>query len=424
MAALLVAILTYMVLFFSKQFRENPGLRRSAFLAMTLHHVAAYYNCYVNILPGADGDAELFYEAAAATYGDYNYSTMLYTRFVNFVFNLVGPSKLLGCELSILAYAFSCLLIVDILRQIGCSKYAAHVILLYGILPSPIVHFSVTLRESYQALALLAVASSTLRLRKQFSLISLSSLILGLLCLLKIHNSLKFLVLALTVVSIFALIRARGKGLAIGLAVLVAAAILGGPGSIVVDESDVTRQIEKVHEYREGVIWAKGRAFYGGQVDTNSISAFALSAPKVFLLFMLAPFPWQIQGALDLYTFFENSIRLLFIWAALTYWPKTQDEEAKGNVYYLLTAYIVTEGVWSLGTGNWGTALRHHVVALALIISVGLPALLRRGELVSNEPETHTSITTSKKSLRTRRNLSQRESIRHRRSRRDRNDRT
>jgi hypothetical protein len=34
--------------------------------------------------------------------------------------------------------------------------------------------------------------------------------------------------------------------------------------------------------------------------------------------------------------------------------------------------YLVVEGVWSIGTANWGTAARHHVPSIGLLVVAAL----------------------------------------------------
>ena len=316
MSALIVAILTYAVILAPKPVRQNPQLKAVLILCLSLHHLAAYYNCNIATLPGADGDAELFYEAASAEIRTYRYNRLFYTQFLTAVFSLVGPSKLLGCELSILAYSLSCVLIIEILKLTNHLEQAPKTLLLYGILPSPITHFSVTLREAYEALALLAIVAGTLHLRRRFSLTWLSAILGGLACLMVIHKSLKLLVLGLALLALFSLTQKLGRNLAFMLALLATAAVMGGPGSFFLDESDVADQIENIHEYRTGVINAGGRAFYGGQVSTDSLVGFIGSAPRIFLLYMTSPMPWQFGSVLDVYTFLENSLRLILIKAS------------------------------------------------------------------------------------------------------------
>jgi hypothetical protein len=39
-------------------------------------------------------------------------------------------------------------------------------------------------------------------------------------------------------------------------------------------------------------------------------------------------------------------------------------------VLFVFLSYLVIETIWSLGTVNWGTAIRHHLPSIGLLVVV------------------------------------------------------
>ena len=68
--------------------------------------------------------------------------------------------------------------------------------------------------------------------------------------------------------------------------------------------------------------------------------------------------------------FLENLIRVTILF----YLIKFAYKEGLFSVDYifpLLISYLIVEGIWSLGTINWGTASRHHIPAMGLLSVLG-----------------------------------------------------
>ena len=66
-------------------------------------------------------------------------------------------SHLLGEQSSILAFAFSCIILFKIIRQLGLENYSFPALIFFGTLPIIVLLASVTLRESYEILFFMLV---------------------------------------------------------------------------------------------------------------------------------------------------------------------------------------------------------------------------------------------------------------------------
>ena len=91
--------------------------------------------------------------------------------------------------------------------------------------------------------------------------------------------------------------------------------------------------------------------------------------------------PWKISSIVDVIVLLENMLRFWLIWNVLKYLvgsylnkPMYVARNYFGNerfIFFIFLTYLVMETLWSLGTSNWGTASRHHVPSLGLLLVAG-----------------------------------------------------
>ena len=92
---------------------------------------------------------------------------------------------------------------------------------------------------------------------------------------------------------------------------------------------------------------------------------------SAFAAYQIMPLPWRFDGIADLVLFAENMFRALLLLSYLFY-RKKLTQFHKDNMDALVLMWFLIELVWSFGTVNWGTAARHHVPAVGLLLIVGL----------------------------------------------------
>jgi hypothetical protein len=90
---------------------------------------------------------------------------------------------------------------------------------------------------------------------------------------------------------------------------------------------------------------------------------------------MLAPFPWQIGSPLDIEAMLEGWVRLALLVTSWRAW-RLSVGEARSRIGFLFCLFVAMEFLWALGTVNWGTAVRHHILAYGLLALTGGPGLL------------------------------------------------
>ncbi len=390
---------SFAIVFLSKDIRKDWRLLAVIVLIITAHHIASLVNAYYATLMGADLDAVTFHENAKlmaysiqpswfAEFGGMDAGSGTYTRFLSIFYRIFGDSRLLGQELSVMAYVCSCLFLIKSAREMGLTRWQIPIVILYGLLPSTIIFTSITMREAYQMLFFLMGSYFTLTLRKKASFYKLLMIVLAGFGFGILHNGLLLYAVFLVCFSFFwglrfSLRNWKGRGLTARLAGIV---LLGGVLAVWLTFANDVGGASKALMLGEGSVYAGGyrdkvsgsydRATYGGKLDTSSVFAFIPSAVVVFTLYMFAPFPWQISSPVDIYAALEGLLRMLLLYQALATWYRATGER-KSQWGYLLICYFSLEFLWAAGTANWGTATRHHVVAYGVLALLGGPGLAR-----------------------------------------------
>jgi hypothetical protein len=95
----------------------------------------------------------------------------------------------------------------------------------------------------------------------------------------------------------------------------------------------------------------------------------------MFVCYLFAPFPWQVTNWLDVYGVAESLLRLLLITFSIISWYRT--DGVQHRIWgLLLVIYFSMTFLWALGTVNYGTSIRHHILTNWIIIILGGPVLI------------------------------------------------
>lgn len=122
-----------------------------------------------------------------------------------------------------------------------------------------------------------------------------------------------------------------------------------------------------VEDFQETGISLDARAQYKSEAPDMSGIGGIVSIGTGFIQYMTEPMPWKIRSVGDLSVFIENMFRLVLLYMAFR--NLTNNNAAKSaTALIFLVAYLFIELLWSAGTVNWGTALRHHAPAMPLLL--------------------------------------------------------
>lgn len=380
--------LTYALLMAFPDFRSNGRVALAGVIVLSAHHMIAFVNAYLGTVIGADADAATFHlQASEMTQGIYVASlgpgTWIYVHFLALFYSLFGPSHFFGEELSVLAFALSCVVLVRIGDLIGIARFRTGLLLLFGLSLSGLIFLSITLRESWQVLFVLLSTYWALRVRSRMNGLNIIGLLLSAVGLGFLHEGLAPYAIFLV---IFSLYWGIGTGrvadilwkrvLLLTVAVLVLVALvasvkqLGGASAALASG----KALEYAQDYRLNSV-QDARAAYGVALDASTPLSFAATLPMVLIQYMFAPFPWQVRAPLDLEAMLEGMARMILLYTSWRAWRLSSGETCN-RLGFLLILFLTMELLWSLGTINWGTAVRHHVLAYGLLVLVGGPGLM------------------------------------------------
>nr|HIL74796.1 hypothetical protein [Rhodospirillales bacterium] len=257
--------------------------------------------------------------------------------------------------------------------------------LIYALIPSSLMYTSVTLREPFQLLFINLALYAALKIyfhrsNAHWLVLFLAAVGMGIL-----HGVLLASAIFLIVGTLFLLTTRNRKGMSFTKVVLVSPIVILCLfyGFSLFTTFSYGDRLEDglslaVQTYQEGTMAAEQRAGYRTDIEINGLGGLILSIPPFLFQYLFEPMPWKISSIVDVIVLLENMLRFWLIWNALKYLvgsylnkPMYVARNYFGNkrfIFFIFLSYLLMETLWSLGTTNWGTASRHHVPSLGLLL--------------------------------------------------------
>jgi len=396
----LLIFLSFFIVYKFWKTKKDKKLTLAIGFVLLLHHFVAIINSYFYTFPGAEPDPVNFQglaiEWAAGGKLLLSFGTNFYAQLLGIFYRIFEPSQLFGEELSILAFLLSCFVLIKIIELLNISEHTVLLLLIYGLLPTNLIFCSKILREPYQILFFMLSVYWGLRFHLKpakgaMIFCVFSALIMGL-----FHKALILYALFLVpVLFLFSPQQISGslsdrrrfmnrRWIIIGLILIILAGIviIGNLDSIkgleVMRAFLSGRGLKYAAEYRTKLIFENApnaRANYGIILDTSSVITLIRSTLFMFVCYLFAPFPWQVTNWLDLYGAAESLLRFLLITFSIISWYRA--DGIKRRIWGLLLAiYFSMTFLWAIGTVNYGTSIRHHILTNWIIIVLGGPVLI------------------------------------------------
>lgn len=348
------------------------------FLGFFLRLLIAIWNGFFGPSPGGEDDALTFHlEAVAAAHSDSPFGEFvvgwIYTQFLGGVYRYIGDSIFLGSLLSCLTWVCSAYVLSTCMSMLCINKVLQRkLMLIYVVIPSSIMLTSITLREAYQLLFVNLAILSALKiyLKSDFfywAILGLSVVGMG-----ALHGALMaFGVLFILGVLLMRFFFAKKKKSifvlifvgAFSVSILIVALSVFGDLAYNLDAG----LFSAVEKYQEGVLNIDARANYRSDIDISSPIGALTFIPTAVFQYLFEPMPWRISAMADIVQLMENCLRFYLI-AKTIQALRRKDLIQKNLPIFLFFSYLVVEGIWSLGTGNWGTSIRHHIPAWGLLL--------------------------------------------------------
>ena len=297
----------------------------------------------------------------------------IYVRFVGVIYYFFTDSFFLGCVISILVWLVSALILIRSMRLLEIDRRSqACAMCIFSLLPSVVLFTSTTLREAFQLLFVNLTLYSALKIylkKSKIHLFILPTVVFGMGCL----HSVFFVSGFILIISLLILVAFfRRKKLTL-IKVLFLAPLTIVPVILWVKLiprfhykfSDTV--VSVYNTYTVGLVNQGGRSVYKEFVPYNEVWDILLSTPFSLYQYMFEPLPWNVSSYDDLGLLFENIIRIWLVFQVMIGIKKLQLPQFNA-VVLTFVFYLIIEGVWALGTANWGTAARHHVPSIGLLV--------------------------------------------------------
>ncbi len=149
--------------------------------------------------------------------------------------------------------------------------------------------------------------------------------------------------------------------------------------------------VAAVQSFNEGATSINARATYREDVYFSGPLDFVLFLPVAFFQYMMEPLPNRLGSPADVALFMENVARIALLLAAIAVNFRL-DQKSRVVHSFILLSYIGICLIWSIGTVNWGTAARHHVPGLGLLLLAAFYSVgIKEGKIVPCRRETPTN---------------------------------
>ncbi|WP_218144032.1 hypothetical protein [Lentibacillus persicus] len=390
---IILILLTIIFIFTQRVFIQKKATIIAILMVFFIKVLISLVNSNYFTIYGAGADSKGFFNNATLISQSgfdinlLNTGGTLYENILALMFNIVGVSQFNGEMLSIFVFIVAVSFLLKITERLYGSNnnYNTLLVYLFGLLPSMLIYTSIIMREPFQVLFFLMSVyyymesqnNGTFSLKVSIKFLT-AVFLLGL-----FHNGLLLFTFVLIGIYVFKLFRnqLRIKSVVIRLAIsalilflfigLLDALGISTQASEALLSGDMTSYVDN---YRDGGIALDARAQYGVELDTSNIFMVLGTLPLVFTNYMVAPFPWQVSSVIDIYAFMENIFRAILLYCSFRCLKRLENSKRK-TLIGIMVLFIIVEVLWSLGTVNWGTAVRHHLIGYALVLVMGTPFL-------------------------------------------------
>ena len=359
----------------SKIIIEQKNLFYILLTAILARYVIAIINSAENITPGSQYDAVTFFQNASKSTNvltfNFDNGAVFYESILGLLFFFTGPSRFLGSQLSILAFSLAALYFVKIFHAVHFIRLKSFPFILFTSLPSSIFFTSTTLRESFQLLCTVLFIYFCLLLIKQKKpvFITWAKLVASSFFLTMFHHALFSFVAGVFVSLLFF---ARSFVFKFSLSILILISIIFGFSTLnLIFHGGI---IASINEFQSAFLrpeyLVQGRTTYKQYIPFETTLDAILLIPKSVFYYITMPLPELVRHPIDLYAFFEVLLRLFFLFFIFVNWRWTLNSSEKK---FLFVTYFLMLTLWAVGTVNYGTGLRHHILDMWFLYILAFP---------------------------------------------------
>lgn len=310
----------------------------------------------------------------------------LYAYGLNLFYSATVTSLFVGSVLSCLAWFTSAHIFIASMRLLAVPQRSqAIAMLIFALTPSSVLWTSVTMREPYQLLfvnlAILAALKIGVAGRQAYWLLMAMALAgCGIL-----HGALLGWCVVLIVSTLaWQMTRRRHLFTAANITLAVLTTIAFVAAGYWVFTSLYSFPVDRglafaVDSYQRGGLSIGVRTDYRTSVTIADNLDLLRFIPVALSQYLFEPMPWRVSSLADLEPLVENVFRFILIVQAVRSLIRLR-QGPRLAALMVFSSFIVLETAWALGTFNWGTATRHHIPGLGLLLLAAFAYPRRRAE--------------------------------------------
>jgi hypothetical protein len=384
--------------------REDWRLATVVYLVIACHHGLAFLLTFGEFRPIDLWDASYFDHLASqaaqgvrGNFGEVQVSWALgYRTYVNLLSGVyvVNNDFFTGAQVSVLFAVVALLLSIQIAREVNVPTERLWWVACAGGIPGSLIFFSVTYRESCQIFFLILAVWAAIRMLSQGEARWWFVFGVALMCLGILHKALFLYSLFVVIVTIMFVVFTEqrtlawwGKAIGVGAGIVlcVAGVIAWATPEFLRFLEPLIRLIdvdilERITIYRERMVnWGSPRTDYGLFYDWTDWSHTVVTLGSIYLHYLFSPFD-GITRWVDLYAVAESWMRFTLIAVVGVGLFQAPRGERK-LLLFLLIIYLSLTLLWSMGTTNYGQALRHHTMTNWVLFILFTAVVSRTGRL-------------------------------------------
>jgi len=299
----------------------------------------------------------------------------IYSYILGVVYSITSDSLFLGSMLSCITWVFSASFLIKILKLLSLNKRSQYwVILIYTFLPSSLMYTSVTLREVYQLLFVNMIIYAALMIILKKTPRYWWILLIGVIGAGSLHGGLMaFGIVSIALTLFFSSTSKKGNKSFIKLIIalpFIFLVLFYGINFIQDQAFNLEEGITNAISHKqEGALKIDARAMYKFSVNISGAADLITFIPMSLIQYLFEPAPWRISSIIDIPVFLENLLRFWLIWHAIKSLRNAPSSYYR-PVLFCFLSYLALETIWSIGTINWGTASRHHIPSIGILLAL------------------------------------------------------
>lgn len=371
--------------------RRDSRLLAAFYAMISVHFVVTLANALAGPVVGAELDAETFHIDATNIVNKYGFGFgfdyLFYENLLAALYYCFGSSRLVGGTTSLIVFSGAAIVYLYVIDMLRLNRYRIILLLLFGLFPSTVFMTSVTLREGWELMFLLICIYSVLKymhgnqLNMHWLLLAfVSAVFLGM-----FHKALLFygpmLVAAGLILAVVTTSTKRKRWVSFGSLLLISAMtvififsihgtyigqrMIGG----LMDEDLLT----EINQYRVGIdLKGSARSAFYVPFETEGVIQSLYTFVQMYLHYMFAPIGSPPQGLKDFYAHTEALARVSGV-VMYIYGIFRVAEYRSNSFVFVGLFYGSATLMWSIGTTNYGQAIRHHTFTNWALFTLAIP---------------------------------------------------